>query len=282
MARIRTIKPSYFTSLTVADIKDPWARILFPGLWTHADDEGRMLDDARLIRAAVFPLEEFTVADIDAMIDTLASLRLVTRYTVGGRRYLFVNGWKEHQKIDRPKPSELPPPDDPEAVIIPAPCTFDEASTNGQRTIDDQSLLERKGKEGKGMDSERAPRRRRRVDASPNTDQPSAKQRRDELWDALTDELGPAATPTERTNRGKTITELLAADATPPDIPTRCAEYRRRMPDAALTDAALRKHWSSLTPRNPIPREGFDADGNYFDPDTGAWIAASTVRTNTR
>jgi len=39
MARIRTIKPSFFTSLTIADLGLA-ERLTFIGLWTHVDDEG--------------------------------------------------------------------------------------------------------------------------------------------------------------------------------------------------------------------------------------------------
>lgn len=116
MARIRSIKPDFFTSLTIAELS-PHARLTFIGLWTYVDDDGRGIDDARLIRAAVWPLEEDP--EILATIrDDLAKLReasLIRRYTVAGKPYLAVASWHEHQKVDKPRKSRFPGPDDAEA-----------------------------------------------------------------------------------------------------------------------------------------------------------------------
>lgn len=109
MARIRTIKPEFFTSLRVAELK-PVVRLTFIGLWTHVDDEGRCVDDARLVKAAVSPLER-TVAAIEADLKCLVRHGLVHRYEVAGRGYLQVVGWAEHQRINRPTKSKFPAPD---------------------------------------------------------------------------------------------------------------------------------------------------------------------------
>ena len=61
MARIRSIKPEFFTSLTIADLTVE-QRLTFIGLWTHVDDEGRCVDDSRLIKAAIWPLDDRTAA----------------------------------------------------------------------------------------------------------------------------------------------------------------------------------------------------------------------------
>lgn len=109
MARIRTIKPEFFTSLSVASLELA-ARLTFVGLWTHCDDEGRCVDEARLIKAALWPLDDRTAADVERDLYALAASGLITRYEVGGRRYLAVSGWAEHQRINRPTPSRIPPP----------------------------------------------------------------------------------------------------------------------------------------------------------------------------
>lgn len=110
MARIRTIKPDFFTSLTIADLTHE-ARLTFIGLWTHVDDEGRCVDDARLVKAAVWPLDERTAKDIDVDLWEISDAGLVLRYTVGGKKFIAVTGWKEHQRINRPTPSKFPPPE---------------------------------------------------------------------------------------------------------------------------------------------------------------------------
>lgn len=114
MARIRTIKPSFFTSESVAALPLR-ARLTWIGLWTHCDDKGRCRDNERLVKAAVWPLEDEILAqDVEEDLAVLAARGRVLRYLVDGQRYLQIVGWKDHQKINRPAESELPaPPVDP-------------------------------------------------------------------------------------------------------------------------------------------------------------------------
>ena len=43
MARIRSIKPEFFTSIPVGGVSRD-ARLMFVGLWTNVDDDGRWVD----------------------------------------------------------------------------------------------------------------------------------------------------------------------------------------------------------------------------------------------
>lgn len=121
MARIRTIKPEFFTSLTIADLPLS-ARLTFIGLWTHVDDDGRCVDEPRLVRAAVWPLDDRTAADVDADIRALHDASLILRYQHAGRRYMAIANWTEHQRIDKPKPSKLPAPEE-STPVPPSPGT---------------------------------------------------------------------------------------------------------------------------------------------------------------
>lgn len=147
MARIRTIKPEFFTSLTVADLT-PEQRLTFIGLWTHVDDEGRCVDDPRLIKAAIWPLDDRTAADIEIDLKALTESSLITRYTLNRKRYLAVTNWEEHQRINRPTASKLPAPEEGD-LTPPDPVTrhnSDSLSTHTQ--LSEDSPQERKGKEG--------------------------------------------------------------------------------------------------------------------------------------
>lgn len=156
MARIRTIKPEFFTSLTVASLPIE-VRLTFIGLWTHVDDEGRCVDDARLIRAAVWPLDERTPADIECDLKVLTESSLITRYTVSGRSYLAVNGWSEHQRINRPTRSRLPAPseadraDSSRGKSVPASenALFPEPSPSTHAQLSEDSPPERNREQGK-------------------------------------------------------------------------------------------------------------------------------------
>lgn len=143
MGRIRTIKPDFFTSLTIADLPLS-ARLTFIGLWTHADDEGRCIADPRLIKAAVWPLDDVTADDVQRDLGVLTEASLITQYEVGNRRYLAVKTWREHQRINRPTPSQHPSPEDGQIV---GPACSNEASPGTHGALSESSLPERKGKE---------------------------------------------------------------------------------------------------------------------------------------
>lgn len=109
MARIRSIKPDFFTSPDIAALSIP-ARMTFVGLWTYCDDSGRGYDDPRLVKAAVWPLDDDrTITDVAADLKELTKRGQIRRYRVDGRAYLQVCNW-QHQKISHPTPSKLPPP----------------------------------------------------------------------------------------------------------------------------------------------------------------------------
>ena len=149
MARIRTIKPSFFTSLTIADLAVE-QRLTFIGLWTHVDDEGRCEYDPRLIKAALWPLDDRSFNDMDDDIRALTEASLITHYKVGNRRYLQVNSWNEHQRINRATKSTLPPVENGEICSV-SNDSGGSLITHGALTED--SLGEGKGKERKGKDS---------------------------------------------------------------------------------------------------------------------------------
>ncbi|MFE4328701.1 hypothetical protein ACFRQM_04380 [Streptomyces sp. NPDC056831] len=148
MARIRTIKPEFFTSLTIADLT-PEQRLTFIGLWTHVDDEGRCVDDARLIKAAVWPLDDRTAADVEGDLRALTESSLIARYTLTRKSYITVTGWSEHQRINRPTKSKYPAPDQGESAPAPVPTCGDDDSLNTHTQLSEDSPQERNREQGK-------------------------------------------------------------------------------------------------------------------------------------
>jgi len=113
MGRIRSIKPEFFTSETITALPLS-ARLTFIGLWTYVDDNGVGLDNEMLINAAIWPLEEDSLETLGRTREDLATLSrasLVTRYRDSRKRYLAVNSWDEHQKVDHPRKPRYPKPD---------------------------------------------------------------------------------------------------------------------------------------------------------------------------
>ncbi|WP_240343573.1 hypothetical protein [Erwinia persicina] len=93
MARSRNIKPGFFTNDELAEC-DPYARLLFAGLWTIADKEGRLDDRPKKIKALVLPFDN---VDCDLMLQQLHERNFITRYAVEANPFIQINNWKKHQ-----------------------------------------------------------------------------------------------------------------------------------------------------------------------------------------
>lgn len=111
MARIRTIKPGFFRSQSVAELPSDACRITWAGMWTYCDDHGRGIDDARLVKGEIWALHDrITAKVVETHLAALASADdMICRYETAGRRYLHVVKWSEHQRVNRPQPSQFPP-----------------------------------------------------------------------------------------------------------------------------------------------------------------------------
>lgn len=96
---MRYIKPDFFDSETVAAVSFG-ARLLFQGLWTLADREGRFEMAPRRIKARVFPYDDVTV---EPLLDELLGAGLIVAYAAGGKVLGWMPGFLEHQ---RPHPHE--------------------------------------------------------------------------------------------------------------------------------------------------------------------------------
>ena len=106
MARIRTIKPEFWTDEDIASLSEP-ARLLAIGLLNQADDEGYFKSHPLLLKAAVFPLTEPSV-NIHDMIIELTNIGYIACYKGSdGKQYGCVCSFLNHQKINRPSPSKI-------------------------------------------------------------------------------------------------------------------------------------------------------------------------------
>ena len=122
MARSRNIKPSFFKNDVLASL-DLRARILFAGLWTIADREGRLEDRPAKIKAECLPYDD---CDVDALLNSLATGKkpFIHRYEVDGEKYIQVVTWHKHQSPHVREPeSDIPPaPVEPVLSTSPAPA----------------------------------------------------------------------------------------------------------------------------------------------------------------
>lgn len=134
MARIRTVKPEFFTSEDIVALS-PHARLLYIGLWCEADREGRLQWKPNTLKLRYLPSDD---CDIGQLADELLARGLVVLYGPG---HAFIPKFNEHQHINpREAASKLPDPD--------ASPRVSDASARVKSKIDAQVGREGKGKEG--------------------------------------------------------------------------------------------------------------------------------------
>ncbi|EAA7987494.1 hypothetical protein BRR54_09175 [Salmonella enterica] len=107
MARSRNIKPGFFTNDELAECS-PYARLLFAGLWTIADKEGRLDDRPKKVKALVLPFDN---VDCDELLQQLHQRKFINRYQVNGEGFIQISNWKKHQNPHcKEAASEIPAP----------------------------------------------------------------------------------------------------------------------------------------------------------------------------
>jgi hypothetical protein len=111
MARIRTIKPGFFRHEELYEAEQASGfplRLIFAGLWTVADREGRFEWKPRAIKLDVLPYDPI---DFAAALEALASYGFVVKYKVGARTFAHIPSWHKHQQVNvRESKSEIPAP----------------------------------------------------------------------------------------------------------------------------------------------------------------------------
>ena len=112
--RIRSIKPEFWRSpdISCLSIED---RLLFVGLWSYVDDNGVGEDREAMIAADLFaddlsrdPRETFE--RVSRGLSNLSEAGRIVRYEVGSRRFLAIDNWGKHQRIDKPAKARFPLP----------------------------------------------------------------------------------------------------------------------------------------------------------------------------
>ena len=107
MGRIRYIKPGFFTNEDLSALP-PLTRLLFAGIWTLADCNGRLEDRPKRIKAELFAYDTF---DVDAALQSLHKAGFILRYAVKGVACIQVASFHAHQRPHPREPkSNLPEP----------------------------------------------------------------------------------------------------------------------------------------------------------------------------
>lgn len=132
MARIRTIKPEFFTSEDIVALS-AYARLLYIALWCEADRAGRMKWKPRTFKMRYLPADN---VDVNALCDEIVSAGLVVLY---GDEFAYIPKFHRHQQINpRERVSSLPDPFASSSVPDASARVIDPSVTHRE---------ERKGKE---------------------------------------------------------------------------------------------------------------------------------------
>lgn len=162
MARIRTLKPDFWTDEKVVEVGFE-ARLFFVGMLNFADDAGNLQRSAKKLKMQIFPADTI---DCEPLIQSLIDIGLVIEYSVNGDKFLHIKGFCKHQKINRPSASNIPLRSDsvndtPEIKVDSVNAPADKEPDSVNETLDllgnsvsahggltEDSLREGKGREG--------------------------------------------------------------------------------------------------------------------------------------
>lgn len=151
MARIRTIKPEFWTDSKIVGLPIE-ARLLFIGIWNFADDHGCIDADPLQLRLRILPADPI---DPQPLIDQLLERRLLREMVndATGETFFQVTNWGRHQRINRPSSPQFGDPNDWREVSQSHDTSPDDAPPPHVALREPSvSPLSHKGKEGKGKE----------------------------------------------------------------------------------------------------------------------------------
>lgn len=195
MARKRMIDPSLWDSEQVQALT-PTQFKMYIYLISNADDEGRFKINFKMIAAKAMPLEEnYKAEECRNDIAELHRDGLVYIYVdTDGSIYGEHPNWTRYQKINRPQPSHIPPPEG----LTP----FIERSLNDHGTINESSVNDHGTLTPNRIERNRKEQKLANADA-PAQPQPTVSALKDEVADDWQSILTGKAPPSTWSNHGK-------------------------------------------------------------------------------
>ena len=108
MARKRMVDPNIWQSEDFSKLST-LAKLVFIGLFSLADDEGRGRANPMYLKSSLFPYnEDMRSADIEKTLSEISSNMSVVFYSCNGSNYYSLLSWYNFQRIDKPTSSQLP------------------------------------------------------------------------------------------------------------------------------------------------------------------------------
>lgn len=109
MARKRMIDPTIWADESFGLLSSD-AMIMFMGIISNADDEGRLPGNALYLASTILPYRGLTLKQATTIRDELLSqMKSVILYKVDGKEYIQLQKWLSYQSINKPSSSKYPP-----------------------------------------------------------------------------------------------------------------------------------------------------------------------------
>lgn len=137
MARSRNIKPGFFTNEDLVEL-DFATRLLFAGLWTVADKEGRLEDRPKKIKIDIFPADS---VDVDTMLQSLHDRGFIVRYTLSTGKFIQIETWAKHQNPHHTEKASVIPDKNGELTVKAPLKPVDSPKLDGGNPADSLLLI---------------------------------------------------------------------------------------------------------------------------------------------
>lgn len=120
MARKRMIDPEFWKDEKLGECSRD-ERLLFMGLISNADDEGKGRASVKLLKSEIFPYDEdIKFKDMEKMMSNLMEKKFIIIYVIDSQHFYYLPKFSRHQVINKPTKSKLPElPENSEDLQLP-------------------------------------------------------------------------------------------------------------------------------------------------------------------
>ena len=141
MPRIRSIKHDFFLDDELAKLCSIPARLFYISLWILSDDNGVIEWRPDKVKIQTLPYDE---VDVEKLLAELIEAQKIRQYTSDsdGKKYIFLKNLLKHQKIDRPRKSNLPLPPNFHMISDDVQMKSDEINLGGDKDKDKEGNKE--------------------------------------------------------------------------------------------------------------------------------------------
>lgn len=237
VARQRFIHPGIWCDPSFGALSD-MSQLTFIGLFSNADDDGRILAGAAYIKSVVWPHRDMSLAKVkNARDEMLKALPRVMLYEVANVEYITFLKWSDYQKPKYPSPSKLPAPPEKDSGTVPE--RVEESSVTPPPPVPPRARADLGLGLGKGLGEE----------AKASSAPPPAPPKIDHHWEAAALVYGKVTNRRERDSRNSALPHLRESlDGTPVENYVDEMKWRKEVFEWTWQKPcslhALVKHWS--------------------------------------